>query len=56
MLTNNILLYILQIVCVKSKHSSNINSKKQGKDPPVIIITKRKLNLIIPTKDQLETS
>ena len=29
---------------------------KEGKAPSIIIITKRKLNIIIPTKVQLGTS
>ena len=57
MLTNNILLYISYMVCIKSKHSNNINNiRKKEKYPSIIIITNRKLNIIIPTKVQLGTS
>ena len=45
------------MVCIKSKHSNNINKvRKKGKAPSIIIITKRKLNIIIPVKVQLGTS
>ena len=44
------------MVCIKSKHSNNINNvRKMEKIHLFIIITKRKLNIIIPTKVQLRT-
>ena len=45
------------MVCIKSKHSNNINNvRKKEKIHRFIIITKRKLNIIIPVKVQLGTS
>ena len=43
------------MVCIKSKYSIN-NVRKEGKASYIIVITKRKLNTIIPTKIQLGTS
>ena len=44
MLPNNILLYTLYRVCIKSTHSNNINNVlKQGKIPSIHFITKIKI-------------
>ena len=58
MLTNNILLlYILYMVCIKSKHSNNINNvRKKEKLNILLLLAKEKLNSIIPTNVQLGTS
>ena len=57
MLTNNILLYILYRVCVKSTHSNNINNvRKKEKFHLLLLLLRWKSNIIIPIKVQLETS
>ena len=44
MLPNNILLYILYKVCIKSTDSNKINNvRKKEKVPSIIIITKIKI-------------
>ena len=43
MLTNNILLYILYMVCIKSKHSNNINNiRKKEKLHILLLLLKEK--------------
>ena len=57
MLTNNILLYILYMECIKSKPSNNINNViKKEKLHLLLLLLKEKLNSIIPKKVQLGTS
>ena len=44
------------MVFIESKHSNNINSyKKLRKVPYIIIITKRELNIKMPTRVQIGT-
>ena len=57
MLTNNILLYILYMLCMKSKHSNNINNEREKEKLHLfLLLLIEKLNSIIPTKVQLGTS
>ena len=57
MLANNILLYILYMVCIKRKHSNTINNVRKKENLHLLLfITKIKLITIIPTKVQLGTS
>ena len=53
MLTNNILLYILYRVCIKSTHSNNINNvRKKEEFHILLLLLRKKLNIIIPIKFQ----
>ena len=56
MLTNNILLYILYRVYIKSTHSNNINNVRKNEKFHLLLLLLRELNIIIPTKVQLRTS
>ena len=57
MLTNNILLFILYMECIKSKPSNNINNvRKKENIHLLLLLPKEKLNSIIPIKVQLGTS
>ena len=56
MLTNVILLYILYMLCIKNKHSNNINNEiKKEKLHLLLLLLREKLNSIIPTKVQRGT-
>ena len=50
MLTNVILLYILYMLCIKNKHSNNINNERKKKHHLLLVLLREKLNSIIPTK------
>ena len=42
------------MVCIKSKHSNNINNVRKKENLHLLLLfLKRKLNIIIPTKVQL---
>ena len=57
MLPNNILLYILYRVCIKSRPSNNINNvRKKSKFNLLLLLLGSRLNIIIPIKVQLGTS
>ena len=57
MLTNNILLYILYMECIKSKPSNNINNvRKKETLRLLLLLLKENLNSIITTKFQLGSS
>ena len=57
MLINNILLYILYRVCVKSTHINDINNvRKKEKFHLLLLLLRLKLNSIIHIKFQLGTS
>ena len=42
MLTNNILLYLLYMVCIKSKHSNNINNVRKKEKLDLLLLVLRK--------------
>ena len=45
------------MVCIKSKHSNNINSVRKKENLHLLLLfLKARLNFIIPTKVQLGTS
>ena len=50
MLTNVVLLYILYMLCIKNKHSNNINNERKKEKFHLLLLLRGKLNNIIRTK------